>query len=64
MPAPMTAVDPRQQALIDSLRNRFSEAVRTGDAEAKTALFKEAVYLGIQPDLFGDALNDQGSVVP
>ena len=54
----MTAADPRPQALIASLRSRFAEAVRSGDAEAKKALFKEAVYLGIQPDLFGDAPSD------
>jgi hypothetical protein len=60
----MTAADPRQQALIDSLRSRFAEAVRSGDAEAKKALFKEAVYLGIQPDLFDDPLGDQASAAP
>ncbi len=58
-PAPMTAADPRQQALIASLRSRFAEALRSGDAEAKKALFKEAVYLGIQPDLFGPIPSDQ-----
>jgi len=54
----MTAADPRQQALIASLRSRFAEALRSGDAEAKKALFKEAVYLGIQPDLFSDIGSD------
>jgi hypothetical protein len=60
----MTAADPRQQALIASLRSRFAEAVRNGDAEARKALFKEAVYLGIQPDLFGDLPSDLDSVAP
>jgi len=63
-PAPMTAADPRQQALIDSLRSRFAEALRSGDAEAKKALFKEAVYLGIQPDLFGDVPSDLDPAAP
>ena len=57
-PRPMTAADPRQQALIASLRSRFAEALRSDDAEAKKALFKEAVYLGIQPDLFSDIRGD------
>jgi hypothetical protein len=47
----MTSVDPRHQTLIHSLRLRFAEAVRNHDAVAKQALFKEAVYLGIQPEL-------------
>jgi len=64
VPAPMTAADPRQQALIDSLRSRFAEALRSDDAEAKKALFKEAVYLGIQPDLFGDLASDQDPAAP
>ncbi|MBM5825428.1 MAG: hypothetical protein FJ054_08730 [Cyanobacteria bacterium M_surface_10_m2_119] len=44
--------DPRRQALVESLRSRFLSADERGDAEAKQALFKEAVYLGIQPDEF------------
>jgi hypothetical protein len=44
-------VDRRRQALIESLRLRFSQACRRRDAGAKQALFKEAVYLGIQPSL-------------
>jgi hypothetical protein len=47
----MSSDAPRRQALIESLRLRFAEAVRNGDAEAKQALFKEAVYLNIQPEL-------------
>lgn len=42
----------RRQALIASLRQRYLEAEGRGDAEAKQALFKEAVYLGIQPQEF------------
>ena len=42
--------DPRQQALIDSLRSRYQQAERQADAEAKQALFKEAAYQGIQSD--------------
>jgi hypothetical protein len=41
-------VDRRRQALIESLRLRFSQACQRRDAGAKQALFKEAVYLGIQ----------------
>jgi hypothetical protein len=44
--------DPRRQALVDSLRSRYSSAAAHNDAEAKQALFKEAVYLGIQPEEF------------
>lgn len=44
-------VDHRRQALIDSLRLRFSQACLRRDPGAKQALFKEAVYLGIQPTL-------------
>ena len=40
------------------------EAARSGDAEAKKALFKEAVYLGIQPDLFGDVPSDRDPAAP
>ena len=63
-PPPMTAADPRQQALIASLRSRFAEALRSGDAEAKKALFKEAVYLGIQPDVFGELASDLDPSAP
>lgn len=45
----MSSVDPRHKALLSSLRHRYLEAKRLGDAEAKQALFKEAIYLGIQP---------------
>tara|TARA_B100001939_G_scaffold259302_1_gene226243 strand:+ start:5350 stop:5562 length:213 start_codon:yes stop_codon:yes gene_type:complete len=42
----------RLTSLIASLRLRYAEANQRGDAQAKQALFQEAVYLGIQPDLF------------
>ena len=38
--------------MISSLQKRFSEAHQRGDAKAKQALFREAIYLGIQPQLF------------
>ncbi len=53
--------DPRQQALVLSLRQRLAEARRRGDAEARRALFREAVYLGIQPDLLDPALETGGA---
>ena len=40
--------DLRREALIASLRQRFALA----DAEAKQALFKEAVYLNLLPELW------------
>ena len=44
--------DPRREALITSLRDRFALAEARGDAEAKQALFREAVYLGLPPELW------------
>ena len=44
--------DPRRPALIASLRSRYTAAEQRQDAEAKQALFKEAVYLGIKPEEF------------
>jgi len=44
--------DPRRPALVESLRSRYRSAEERGDAEAKQALFKEAVYLAIQPGEF------------
>ena len=44
----VAAADPRAFLELDGV----CEAVRRDDAEAKQALFKEAVYLGIQPELF------------
>lgn len=51
----MATTDPRRQAMVDSLRSRYEEAEQQHDAEAKQALFKEAVYLGIQPEEFTQA---------
>lgn len=45
----------RRTALIDSLRVRFQAAESAGNAEAKLALFREAAYLDIQPELIGVA---------
>jgi hypothetical protein len=50
----MIPSDPRRQAMVDSLRSRYRTAADHNDAEAKQALFKEAVYLGIQPEEFAD----------
>lgn len=44
--------DPRRQVLVESLRRRYRSAAEDDNAEAKQALFKEAVYLGIQPEEF------------
>ena len=44
--------NPRQTTLIASLRDRFRLAEQNRDAKAKQALFREAIYLGIQPQLF------------
>jgi hypothetical protein len=44
--------DPRRAALIASLRQRFAAAEASGDAEAKQALFREAVYLNLPPQLW------------
>ncbi len=44
--------DPRRPAVVESLRSRYRSAEERGDAVAKQALFKEAVYLGIQPGEF------------
>lgn len=48
------AADPRREALIASLHQRFALAQARGDAEAKQALFKEAVYLNLPPELWQD----------
>ncbi|MCT0213530.1 MULTISPECIES: hypothetical protein [unclassified Synechococcus] len=41
----------RQASLIESLRMRYAAAVAADDAEAKLALFREAAYLDIRPEL-------------
>jgi hypothetical protein len=55
----MTGTDRQRETLIESLRVRFAKAVADNNAEAKAALFKEAVYLGIQPDAFTGSELDQ-----
>ena len=42
----------RQTMLIASLRERFRLAEQNCDAKAEQALFREAIYLGIQPQMF------------
>ena len=42
----------RQTTLIASLRERFRLAEQNRDDKAKQALFREAIYLGIQPQVF------------
>ena len=58
-PGQMTGNERQRQTLIESLRVRFAKAVAENDADAKAALFKEAVYLGIQPDAFTRSDLDQ-----
>jgi hypothetical protein len=50
----MASSEPQRETLIASLRQRYANAVRDDNAQAKQALFKEAVYLGIQPELFSE----------
>ena len=57
--AQMTRNERQLQTVIESLRVRFAKAVADNDADAKAALFKEAVYLGIQPDAFTGSDLDQ-----
>ncbi|MCP9771176.1 hypothetical protein KBY66_00810 [Synechococcus sp. Tobar12-5m-g] len=45
----------RQASLINSLQLRYAAAVAHGDAEAKLALFREAAYLDIRPELLEPA---------
>ena len=49
---PSAGSDPRQAVLVASLRARYAIADQRQDADAKRALFKEAVYLGIRPDAY------------
>ena len=44
--------DPRRSSLITSLRQRFLIAQARNDAAAKQALFQEAAYLNIAPELW------------
>ena len=54
------ADDPRRAALIASLQQRFADAEARGDAEAKQALFREAVYLNLPPQLWQGGDSDAG----
>lgn len=47
-----TSGDPRRAALIASLQQRYADAEARGDAAAKQALFREAVYLNLPPQLW------------
>lgn len=55
-----TSPDPRRAALIASLQQRFADAEASGDAEAKQALFREAVYLNLPPQLWQNGAVDGG----
>ena len=55
-----TSDDPRRAALIASLQQRFADAEARGDAEAKQALFREAVYLNLPPQLWQGGDSDAG----
>jgi hypothetical protein len=52
--------DPRRAALIASLQQRYGDAEARGDAEAKQALFREAVYLNLPPQLWQGGDSDAG----
>ena len=52
--------DPRRSALIASLQQRYADAEARGDAEAKQALFREAVYLNLPPQLWQNGAVDAG----
>jgi hypothetical protein len=52
--------DPRRAALIASLQQRYADAEARGDAEAKQALFREAVYLNLPPQLWQDGAVEAG----
>jgi hypothetical protein len=52
--------DPRRAALIASLQKRYGDAEARGDAEAKQALFREAVYLNLPPQLWQGGDSDAG----
>ena len=58
----MASDDPRRAALIASLQLRYAAAQAEDNAAAKQALFKEAVYLNISPDLLVKAQGAEGSL--
>ncbi|QEY31917.1 hypothetical protein EVJ50_06340 [Synechococcus sp. RSCCF101] len=41
---------PRRDALLGSLRLRYGQALERGDREAQLEIYREAVYLGVQPE--------------
>ena len=49
---PFPVPDARRRRLIASLQQRFRLAEKRRDSRAKQELFREAIYLGIQPQLF------------
>jgi len=55
-----TSDDPRRAALIASLQQRYADAEARGDAAAKQALFREAVYLNRPPQLWQGGDSDAG----
>jgi hypothetical protein len=55
-----TSPDPRRAALIASLQQRYADAEARGDAAAKQALFREAVYLNLPPQLWQGGDSDAG----
>jgi hypothetical protein len=52
--------DPRRAALIASLQQRYADAEARGDAAAKQALFREAVYLNLPLQLWQGGDSDAG----
>ncbi len=52
--------EPRRAALIASLQQRYADAEARGDAAAKQALFREAVYLNLPPQLWQGGDSDAG----
>ena len=52
--------DPRRAALIASLQQRYADAEAKGDSAAKQALFREAVYLNLPPQLWQGGDSDAG----
>ena len=55
-----TSGDTRRAALIASLQQRYAAAEARGDAAAKQALFREAVYLNLPPQLWQGGDSDAG----
>lgn len=46
--------------MLVSLQRRYRAAVRAGNITAKQALYREAVYLGIQPELLEGGTDHTG----